>query len=78
MVQLPAPVPVAVEIGHALPGAAGPAGPAGADGPPGADGAAGPAGAAGANAQTVVLTLAAYLALDAPTQMNGTWYVIPK
>lgn len=35
-------------------------------------------GDAGVNAQITVLTLAAYLALDAPTQMNGTWYVIPK
>lgn len=47
----------------------------GADGSDGADGA---DGQPGENANIVVLTLAAYLALDAPTQMNGTWYVIPK
>lgn len=41
---------------------------------PGADG---PPGTAGANAEIVVLTLAAYLALPAETQMDGRWYVIP-
>ncbi len=41
---------------------------------PGADGDPGPAGA---NAEIVVLTLAAYLALAPEVQMNGTWYVIP-
>jgi hypothetical protein len=44
---------------------------------PGGSGAGSP-GPAGANAQTTVLTLAAYLALSAPQQMDGTWYVIPK
>lgn len=38
----------------------------------------GPPGPAGANAEIVVLTLAAYLALSPAQQMDGTWYVIPK
>ena len=32
----------------------------------------------GANAEIVVLTLAAYLALAPEVQMDGRWYVIPK
>ena len=32
----------------------------------------------GANAEIVVLTLAAYMALTPEQQMNGIWYVIPK
>jgi hypothetical protein len=35
-------------------------------------------GPPGANAEIVVLSLAAYLALSPAAQMNGTWYVIPK
>jgi hypothetical protein len=35
-------------------------------------------GPAGANAEIVVLTLAAYLALAPEVQTNGTWYLIPK
>jgi hypothetical protein len=35
-------------------------------------------GPAGANAEIVVLTLAAYLALSPAVQMDGRWYVIPK
>ena len=35
-------------------------------------------GPAGANAEIVVLTLAAYLALAPEVQMDGRWYVIPK
>lgn len=50
----------------------GPAGADGAQGPSGAD------GAAGANAEHVILTLAAYLALPPETQLDGRWYVIPK
>lgn len=38
-----------------------------------------PAGPPGATATPVVLTLAAYLALTAPEQVDPTkWYVIPK
>jgi hypothetical protein len=44
-------------------------------GDPGAPGADGPPGA---NAEIVVLTLAAYLALAPGVQMDGRWYVIPK
>ena len=42
---------------------------------PGADGDPGPAGD---NAEIVVLSLAAYLALAPEVQMDGRWYVIPK
>lgn len=48
------------------PGAAGAAGNDGAD------------GAAGSNAELVVTTLAAYLALAPEVQMDGRWYIIPK
>jgi len=45
---------------------------------PGADGDPGDDGPPGANAEIVVLTLAAYLALAPEVQMDGRWYVIPK
>jgi hypothetical protein len=35
-------------------------------------------GEPGENAQHVILTLAAYLALPPETQMDGRWYIIPK
>lgn len=38
---------------------------------------AGEPGPAGDNAEIVVLTLAAYLALSPATQMDGRWYVVP-
>jgi hypothetical protein len=38
----------------------------------------GPPGPSGANAEHVILTLAAYLALSPAVQMDGRWYLIPK
>jgi hypothetical protein len=43
--------------------------------PPGAPG---PLGPPGTNAQTLIITLAAYLALSPAVQMDGAWRVIPK
>lgn len=59
-------------------GPAGPAGETGPQGPAGPAGPSGPSGPAGANAEIVVLSLAAYLALTPAEQMDGRWYVIPK
>lgn len=47
-------------------------------GAPGAPGLDGPPGPSGANAEHVILTLAAYLALSPAVQMDGRWYLIPK
>jgi hypothetical protein len=41
-------------------------------------GAPGEPGPAGANAESVILSLAEYLALPPEAQMDGTWYLIPK
>jgi hypothetical protein len=41
-------------------------------------GAPGEPGPPGANAESVILNLAAYLALTPEQQMDGTWYLIPK